>query len=71
MRGGRTVRLVLRVLLLLLILVAFHGLALLSAADWKGLTPLPGDLRIDPADPSLAKKVVLLSGAWQGPVRGC
>jgi hypothetical protein len=37
-----------------------------GAADWRTLTPLPDDLKIEPPGPGVSPSVARLSGVWQG-----
>ncbi len=45
-------------------LIGFTGLV--GAADWRTVTPLPDELKIEPPGPGVAPSVARLSGAWQG-----
>ncbi|MGD0487674.1 MAG: hypothetical protein ABSB94_10825 [Syntrophorhabdales bacterium] len=43
-----------------------------AGAEEKGaLTPLPGDVRIEPPAPGIAPAVAGLSGIWQGDLEVC
>ena len=37
-----------------------------EAADWRTLTPLPDDMKIEPPGPGISPSIARLSGAWQG-----
>jgi hypothetical protein len=50
-------------------LIFFLGLAGgVWAADWRTLTPLPPDLKIEPPGPGVPPSVAGMSGAWQGEI---
>ncbi len=36
------------------------------AADWRAVTPLPDEIKIEPPGPGISPAVAKLSGAWQG-----
>jgi hypothetical protein len=36
------------------------------AVDWRTLTPLPDELKIEPPGPGVSPSIAKLSGAWQG-----
>ena len=48
-------------LILLLGLVGSAG-----TADWRTLTPLPDELKIEPPGPGVPPSIARLSGVWQG-----
>jgi hypothetical protein len=37
-----------------------------GAGDWRTLTPLPDDLKIEPPGPGVSPSVARMSGVWQG-----
>ncbi len=41
------------------------------AADWRTLTPLPDDLKMEPPGPGISPSIARLSGAWQGDLAIC
>ena len=42
-----------------------------GAVDWRTLTPLPDDLKIEPPGPGISPSIARLSGAWQGGLAIC
>jgi hypothetical protein len=42
-----------------------------GAVDWRTLTPLPDDLKIEPPGPGISPSIARLSGAWQGEMAIC
>jgi hypothetical protein len=48
----------------LILLLGLAGSA--ETAGWRTVTPLPGDLKIEPPGPGVPPSVARMSGAWQG-----
>jgi hypothetical protein len=48
----------------LILLLCLVGSA--KTADWRTVTPLPDDLKIEPPGPDVPPSVARMSGAWQG-----
>jgi hypothetical protein len=48
----------------LILLLGLAGTGLTE--DWRTLTPLPGDVKIEPPGPGVPPSVARMSGAWQG-----
>jgi len=53
-------------------LILLLGLAVSAeTADWRTVTPLPDDLKIEPPGPGVPPSVARLSGVWQGELACC
>ncbi len=48
----------------LILLLGLAGSA--KTANWRTVTPLPNDLKIEPPGPGISPSIARMSGAWQG-----